>query len=93
MSDETGLRINAVSVLSRVEKMERALSLGGDGACICRNPTAVRYDRGDSAARGAGSGGGDVCATCGGGKLVVRVVRVPAKVTPNEWGRGHEPQD
>jgi hypothetical protein len=81
---------------NRVDKLERAFNSGGDGeACVCRNPTVVRYDRGDSFAAAAEDRDSDtraaaVCANCGGEKVIIRVVRVPRKFTTSEW-KSYEP--
>jgi hypothetical protein len=72
-----------MSLESRINKLECRAG-GHAGACVCRNPTVVRYDRDSDTRAGA------VCATCGGEKLVIRVVRVPRKFTTSEW-KSHEP--
>ncbi len=78
-----------MSLESRINKLECRAG-GHAGACVCRNPTVVRYDRGDSFAaaaedRDSDTRAGAVCATCGGEKLIIRVVRVPRKFTTSEW--------
>jgi hypothetical protein len=98
-----------MSLESRINKLECRAG-GHAGACVCRNPTVVRYDvrrvvkiedslhrydRGDSFAaaaedRDSDTRAGAVCATCGGEKIIIRVVRVPRKFTTSEW-KSHEP--
>ncbi len=68
-----------MSIESRVKSLETRGTVNNDGACICRNPTVVRYDSGDEDALHTclNTSADNVCATCGGAKLIINVVRVP----------------
>jgi hypothetical protein len=68
-----------MSLESRVKSLETRRAVNNDDACICRNPTVVRYERGDEAElqTGLNTSGDHVCATCGGAKIIINVVRVP----------------
>jgi hypothetical protein len=64
-----------MSLKSRVKSVETRGTVNNDGACICRNPTVVRYESGDEAEPHAGlnTSADNVCATCGGAKLIINM--------------------
>ncbi len=78
-----------MSIESRVKRLETRGAVNNDGACICRNSTVVRYDSDDDAELRTclNTSADNVCATCGGAKIIVKVARVPAKMTPEEWDK------
>ncbi len=82
-----------MSIESRVKSLETRVAVNNDGACICRNPTVVRYESGDEAEprTSLNTFADSICATCGGAKQIINVVYVPAKQTPDEWSRSYEP--
>jgi hypothetical protein len=67
-----------MSIESRVKNLETRTAVNNDDACICRNPTVVRRDSGGEAEphTGLNTPADNVCATCGGAKLIINVVRV-----------------